>query len=60
VRVRFLRRATACQSFWGHVSVYPAPNAGYGGSFRYSPCPRELELQINYDAPIVIVPIGGP
>jgi len=41
------------------LDIHPAPNSGYGGSFRYSPCPRELELQVNYDAPIVLVPIGG-
>jgi hypothetical protein len=41
------------------LNIHPAPNSGYGGSFRYSPCPRELELQVNYDAPLVLVPIGG-
>jgi hypothetical protein len=26
------------------VNVHPAPNAQFGGSFRYSPCPKEIEL----------------
>ncbi len=24
------------------LNMHPAPNAGFGGSFRYSPCPTEL------------------
>jgi hypothetical protein len=24
--------------------MHPMPNSGFGGSFRYSPCPRELEI----------------
>ena len=30
----------------GHwqLNMHPAPNSGFGGSFRYSPCPREFEL----------------
>lgn len=26
------------------LNMHPAPNAGFGGSFRYSPCPRQWEL----------------
>lgn len=27
------------------LNVHPAPNSGFGGSFRYSPCPTELEIE---------------
>jgi len=26
------------------LNMHPMPNSGFGGSFRYSPCPRELEI----------------
>jgi hypothetical protein len=31
------------QGHW-QLNMHPAPNSGFGGSFRYSPCPREFEL----------------
>lgn len=32
------------QSF--QLNIHPAPNSGFGGSIRYSPCPTELQLKI--------------
>jgi hypothetical protein len=26
------------------LNMHPMPNSGFGGSFRYSPCPREFEI----------------
>jgi hypothetical protein len=26
------------------LNMHPAPNSGFGGSFRYSPCPTEFEI----------------
>jgi hypothetical protein len=26
------------------LNMHPAPNSGFGGSFRYSPCPQEFEI----------------
>jgi hypothetical protein len=26
------------------LNMHPAPNSGFGGTFRYSPCPREFEI----------------
>jgi hypothetical protein len=27
------------------LNMHPAPNSGFGGAFRYSPCPREFEVE---------------
>ncbi len=27
------------------LNMHPMPNAGFGGSFRYSPCPREFQIE---------------
>jgi hypothetical protein len=29
---------------WFQLNIHATPSSGFGGSFRYSPCPRELEL----------------
>jgi hypothetical protein len=26
------------------LNMHPTPNSGFGGSFRYSPCPREFQI----------------
>jgi hypothetical protein len=39
------------------LNMHPAPNSGYGASFRYSPCPKELEIFPMYaSAGTVFVP----
>lgn len=39
------------------IDFHPTPNSGYGGSFRYSPCPREFEIDnTTLDGRAVIVP----
>jgi hypothetical protein len=41
------------------LNIHSAPNSGFGGSMRYSVCPREVELNFDVDAGILLVPIGG-
>jgi hypothetical protein len=34
------------------LNMYPDPNSGFGSSFLYSPCPKELELpNVGYENP---------
>jgi hypothetical protein len=42
------------------LNMHPTPNSGFFGSFRYSPCPRELELYVAYDStPTILVAAPG-
>jgi hypothetical protein len=43
------------------VDIHPTPNSGFGGSIRYSPCPRELELDFvdPGTGPSILVPVGN-
>jgi hypothetical protein len=38
------------------LNMHPAPNSGFGTSFRYSPCPRELEINGVGGPGSVIIP----
>ncbi len=41
------------------LNIHPTPNSGFGGSIRYSACPRELQLNLMYQsAGRILVPIG--
>jgi hypothetical protein len=41
------------------LNMHPAPNSGFGSAFRYSPCPRELEMtSINYGPRALLVPVN--
>lgn len=39
------------------VDVHPTPNSGFGGAIRFSPCPRELELDFVDATPTVLVAV---
>jgi len=41
------------------VDVHPTPSSGFGGGIRYSPCPRELELDFVDASPVVLVPFAN-
>jgi hypothetical protein len=38
------------------LNMHPAPHSGFGTSFRYSPCPRELELNGVGGPSSVVIP----
>jgi hypothetical protein len=43
------------------LNMHPAPNSGFGGTFRYSPCPKEAEIVFVSTASgsTVLVPADG-
>jgi hypothetical protein len=42
------------------LNMHPTPNSAFGTSFRYSPCPRELELNGVGGPSTVIIPVPSP
>jgi hypothetical protein len=40
------------------LNMHPAPNSGFGGSFRYSPCPTQFWMQGSPSGSAVIIPFS--
>jgi hypothetical protein len=35
------------------LNMHPAPNSGFAGSVRYSPCPAELQVEVGFASVLV-------